>query len=194
MPEGLVKTCASGLLPVNGTGTLLATGNLHSLVTVSGRRGIRQGNREAVIRCHNQSGLLQFSMRCTQINPGLGLGPQRECMSSPRAGMALRPVLARSILLDTRMEKSLRKIGRNRQGKQLKEVCFWLILSRGFPPTGASSRVLDTQGSHLRHAPVGLVLKSYLSWSRNRKSLRALPKYYLLVSRVLAFTGQRTGL
>jgi hypothetical protein len=46
MSEGLVKTCASRLLPVSGTRTLLATGNLHSLVTVSGRRGIRQRNRE----------------------------------------------------------------------------------------------------------------------------------------------------
>jgi hypothetical protein len=45
-------------------------------------------------------------------------------MSSPRAGIALRPELARSGWLDTMMGKSLRKIGRDRQGEQHKEVCF----------------------------------------------------------------------
>jgi hypothetical protein len=40
--------------------------------------------------------------------------------------------------------KSLRKIGRDRQDEQLKEVCFRLVLSRGFYPAGASNRVLDT--------------------------------------------------
>jgi hypothetical protein len=36
--------------------------------------------------------------------------------------------------------KSLRKIGRDREGKQHKEVCFWLVFSWGLPPVGASSR------------------------------------------------------
>jgi hypothetical protein len=45
-------------------------------------------------------------------------------MSSPRAGIALRPELARSSWLDTMTGKSLRKIGRDRQGKQCKEVCL----------------------------------------------------------------------
>jgi hypothetical protein len=42
-------------------------------------------------------------------------------MSSPRAVIALRLVLARSNWLDTMMGKSLRKIGRDRQHKQHKE-------------------------------------------------------------------------
>jgi hypothetical protein len=45
-------------------------------------------------------------------------------MSSPRAGITLRPELARSGWLDTMKGKSLRKIGRDRQGKQHKEVCL----------------------------------------------------------------------
>jgi hypothetical protein len=82
-------------------------------------------------------------------------------MSTPRAGITVRPELAGSSWLDTIMGKSLRKIGRVRQGEQSKDVSFWLVLSWGFPPAGASSRALDTQWSHLRHAPVGLILKSY---------------------------------
>jgi hypothetical protein len=46
MPEGLGITCASMSLPLTGTGTLSATQNLHSLVTISGRRGIRHGRKE----------------------------------------------------------------------------------------------------------------------------------------------------
>jgi hypothetical protein len=40
------------------------------------------------------------------------------------------------------MEKSLRRTGteRERQGERHREVCFWLVLSRGFPPAGLSSR------------------------------------------------------
>jgi hypothetical protein len=45
-------------------------------------------------------------------------------MSSSRAGIALRPELAQSGWLDTLMGKSLRKIGRDRQGEQLKDVCL----------------------------------------------------------------------
>jgi hypothetical protein len=45
----------------------------------------------------------------------------------------VRPELVRSGWLDIMMGKSLRKIGRARQGEQHKEVCFWLVLSRGFP-------------------------------------------------------------
>jgi hypothetical protein len=63
-------------------------------------------------------------MRYTQINPGLGLGPQGGSMSSPRARITLRPELARSSWLDTMMGKSLKKIGRHRQREQCKEVCF----------------------------------------------------------------------
>jgi hypothetical protein len=46
MPEGLAITCASRSLPLTGTGTLSATRNLHCLVTVSGKRGIRQVGKE----------------------------------------------------------------------------------------------------------------------------------------------------
>jgi hypothetical protein len=46
MPEGLAIICASRSLPLTGTGTLSAKRNLHSLVTVSGKRGIRQEGKE----------------------------------------------------------------------------------------------------------------------------------------------------
>jgi hypothetical protein len=45
-------------------------------------------------------------------------------MSSSRARITLRPELARSSWLDPMTGKSLRKIGRDRQGKQRKEVCL----------------------------------------------------------------------
>jgi hypothetical protein len=45
-------------------------------------------------------------------------------MSSPRARITLRPELARSGWFDTMMRKSLRKLGRDKQGWQLKEVCL----------------------------------------------------------------------
>jgi hypothetical protein len=70
-------------------------------------------------------------------------------MSTLTARIAMRSKLARRGWLDTMMRKSLRKTGRDRQEEQCEEVCFWLVLSRRFPPTGASSRVLDTQWSHL---------------------------------------------
>jgi hypothetical protein len=46
MPEELAITCASRSLPLSGIGTLSATRNLYSWVTVSGRRSIRQGEKE----------------------------------------------------------------------------------------------------------------------------------------------------
>jgi hypothetical protein len=73
------------------------------------------GKRQKVIRCHNQSGLLQRSMRHTQINPGLGLSPQGGSKSTPRARIAVRPKLARSCWFDTMMGKSLRKTGTERE-------------------------------------------------------------------------------
>jgi hypothetical protein len=51
----------------------------------------------------------------------------------------MRLKLARSCWFDTRMGKSLRKLGRDRQGERHKEVYFWLVLSRGFLPAGASA-------------------------------------------------------
>jgi hypothetical protein len=45
MPEGLAIICASISLPLTGTGMLSAKRNLHSPVTVSGKRGIRQGGK-----------------------------------------------------------------------------------------------------------------------------------------------------
>jgi hypothetical protein len=45
-------------------------------------------------------------------------------MSSPRAGIALRPELARSGWLDTMMGKSLRKIGRDKQPEQRKKSAY----------------------------------------------------------------------
>jgi hypothetical protein len=45
-------------------------------------------------------------------------------MSSPRAGITLRPELARSSWLDSMTGKSLRKIGRDRQGEQHKKSAY----------------------------------------------------------------------
>jgi hypothetical protein len=45
-------------------------------------------------------------------------------MSSPRAGIALRPELARSGWLDTMIGNSLRKIGRDRQPEQCKKSAY----------------------------------------------------------------------
>jgi hypothetical protein len=76
-------------------------------------------------------------MRYTQINPGLGLGPQGGSMSSPRARITLRPELARSSWLDTMMGKSLKKIEDTgsvssarksaSMGKQEVWERFWLV-------------------------------------------------------------------
>jgi hypothetical protein len=38
---------------------------------------------------------------------------------------------------------------RERQGERHREVCFWLVLSRGFPPAGASSRVSEAHSHTL---------------------------------------------
>jgi hypothetical protein len=45
-------------------------------------------------------------------------------MSSPRDRIALRPELARSSWLETMTGKSLRKIGRDKQGKQRKKSAY----------------------------------------------------------------------
>jgi hypothetical protein len=45
-------------------------------------------------------------------------------MNSPRARIAVRPELSRSGWLNTITGKSLRKIGRDRQHEQCKEVCL----------------------------------------------------------------------
>jgi hypothetical protein len=45
-------------------------------------------------------------------------------MSSPRAGTALRPELARSGLLYSMMGKFFRKIGRDRDGKHCKKSVY----------------------------------------------------------------------
>jgi hypothetical protein len=45
-------------------------------------------------------------------------------MNSPRAGIALRPELARSGLLDTITGKSLRKTGRDKQLEQCKKSAY----------------------------------------------------------------------
>jgi hypothetical protein len=63
-------------------------------------------------------------MRHTQINPKLGLSPQGGSMSSPTAGIALRPELARSGWFNTMMGKSLRKTGRDKQHEQCKKSAY----------------------------------------------------------------------
>jgi hypothetical protein len=45
-------------------------------------------------------------------------------MSSPRAGITLKPELARSGWFNTMMGKSLRKIGRDKQSEQLKKSAY----------------------------------------------------------------------
>jgi hypothetical protein len=45
-------------------------------------------------------------------------------MSSPRAGIALRPELARSGLFNSMTGKSFRKIGGDRYGKQCKKSVY----------------------------------------------------------------------
>jgi hypothetical protein len=59
--------------------------------------------------------------------------------------------LARSCWSDTVMGKSLRKTGteRERDGEQHREVCFWLVLSRGFLLAGVSSRALEAHSRTL---------------------------------------------
>jgi hypothetical protein len=51
------------------------------------------------------------------------------------------------------MGKFLRKIGsereRERQETRHREVCFWLVLSRGFPPAVVSSRAPEAYGCTL---------------------------------------------
>jgi hypothetical protein len=82
------------------------------------------GKEQKIIRCHNQSGLLQQSMRHARINPGLSLGPQGGSKSTPRTRITIRLNLARSSWFDTMTGKSLRKKGTERQGKKYNEVCF----------------------------------------------------------------------
>jgi hypothetical protein len=56
----------------------------------------------------------------------------------------MKPKLARSCWFDTMTGKSLRKTGTERErerdkGEQHREVCFWPVLSRRFPPAGVSA-------------------------------------------------------
>jgi hypothetical protein len=62
-------------------------------------------------------------MRHNQTNLGLSLSPQEGSMSSSRAGITLRPELARSGLLNSMMGKFFRKIG-DRYGKQCKKPVY----------------------------------------------------------------------
>jgi hypothetical protein len=62
-------------------------------------------------------------------------------MSSPKAGITLRPELARSSWLDAMNGKSLRKIGRDRQGEKRRSL---LLAS---PQQGVSPRGSIKQGA-----------------------------------------------
>jgi hypothetical protein len=120
------------------------------------------GKRQAVVRCHNQSGLPQHSIRCTQINHGLRLGPQGGSKSTPRAGIAMRPKLARSCWSDTMMGNSLRKTGTEREtGQAAQGNMFLASPQQGVSPSRSIQQSARHSWPHLRHAPVGLVLKSY---------------------------------
>jgi hypothetical protein len=76
----------------------------------------------------------------------------------------MKPKLARSCWFDAMTRKSLRKTGMGVGRKQHRKVCFWLFLSRSFPPAGASSRVPEAHGHtlgkhlliwHLSHTDLG---------------------------------------
>jgi hypothetical protein len=58
MSEGLAITCASRSLPLTGTVTLSAT-QTSTLCSLSQEEGALDGGggEEAVVRCHNQTGL-----------------------------------------------------------------------------------------------------------------------------------------
>jgi hypothetical protein len=60
-------------------------------------------------------------MKHTQINPGLG---------RPRAGITMRPKLARSCWFDTMMGKSLRKTGTGRETEQAAQGSLLLASSQ----------------------------------------------------------------
>jgi hypothetical protein len=155
------------------------------------------GKRQKVVRYQNQSGLLQHSIRRTQINPWLGLGPQGGSKITPRAKIAMRPKLAWSCWFDTMKGKSIRKTG-TEMGEQRKEVCFWLVLSRGFPqqenPPGHQNSQL-----YLRHAPVVWHSSNTnlgpgeMSPHEVAKMLCPGLKYCGTLLKFLAFTSQGTG-
>jgi hypothetical protein len=81
-----------------------------------------------VIRCQNQSGLPQRSIGICSVS-----AHREGAGNTSRAGISMRPKLARSCWFDTMMGKSLRRTGTERDREKRKEVCFWLVLSRGFP-------------------------------------------------------------
>jgi hypothetical protein len=121
------------------------------------------GKRWKIVRYQNQSGLFQCSIKCTQINPGLSLGLQGGSKSTSRAGIAMKPKLARSCWFNTKvpLEDRKRQTGWAAQGS--------LILVS--PQQGVLPRRSIQQGArhswlHLRLALAGLVLKSYRPWSK----------------------------
>jgi hypothetical protein len=94
---------------------------------------------------------------------------------------------------------SLRKTGTEREtGWAVQESLLLVSLSREFPPEGTSRRAPDTHG-----CPLGMPLLDWCSSDIDlgpeemslcgHKMLHAGLKCFRLVSRVLAFTGQRTG-
>jgi hypothetical protein len=154
------------------------------------------GKRQKVIRCHNQSGFLQRSIRCTWINTGLRLSHREGAKSPPELELPWDQSWLGAVGLIPWPESPLgRQEQKERQGQQCKEVFL------ASPQQGVSSSRSILQGtrysqSHLRHAPVGLALKSYQPWSGRKvcscvaKMLCASLKCRGLVSMVLAFTGQ----
>jgi hypothetical protein len=141
--------CAFKLLPLSGTGTLSATQNLHSSHCLRQKGVLTGGRRQRSLGAKTNQVPLQHSIRHTQINPRFGLRPQGGRTKHPRARIAIRPKLARSCWFDTMMGKSLMKTGTEREMEQHREVCFWLVLSRRFPPAGASSRAAETHSHTL---------------------------------------------
>jgi hypothetical protein len=123
---------------------------------------LTDGKRQKVIRCHNQSGLLQCSRRSTRINPGLSLSLQGGSKSTPRAGITMRPKLARSCCFDTIIGKSCRKTGTGREtGKAAQGSLLLASSQQGVSPSRSIQQGSGPSSLHLRHATVGLALKSY---------------------------------
>jgi hypothetical protein len=147
------------------------------------------GKRQKIVRCHNQSGLLQCSMRHARINPRLGLGLQGGSKSMPRPRIAMRPKLARSFWFDTMMGTSLRETGTQREtGWAVQGSLLLASPQQGVSPNRSIQQGTGNSWLHLRHAPVGLALKSYRPWSRRKVPL-CLPKCYVQLEVLQASVG-----
>jgi hypothetical protein len=152
----------------------------------------RWGKKNA--RCQNQTGLLQHSIRCTQINPGLILDSQGGSREHPRAPtLTMRSKLARSCWSDTMTGKSLRKTGTEREeGGVAQESLLLASPQQGVSPSRSIQQGAGGSWSQLRQASAGLAL-SCTDLGSGEVSLHGCQKCCSPVSRVLDSTSQRIG-